>query len=75
MERAKNVNCYSTVMRCRALASSKVANTQQVTANMADVNYHIALSALGALWPLSPGEPYSGDGRIRDMVGVPVVFK
>ncbi len=39
------------------------------SANMADVNYQIALSALGALWPLSPSEPHSGQGRIRDMVG------
>lgn len=48
-------------------AMLEAAMKSQKTANMADVNYHIALSALGALWPLSPGEPYSGDGRIRDM--------
>ncbi|KAF5830372.1 hypothetical protein DUNSADRAFT_14669 [Dunaliella salina] len=48
-------------------AMLEAAVKSQKTANMADVNYHIALSALGALWPMSPGEPYSGAGRIRDM--------
>jgi hypothetical protein len=36
--------------------------------SMADINMHIAGSALGWLWPLDSGEVAGGASRIRDMV-------
>jgi len=49
-------------------AATKSAAKSEKSANLSDVNVHIAQCVVGALWPLGPSESQGGTSRIRDLV-------